>query len=654
MRPASEIAADLWPLVLVPEKMPVDEWADQFRVLIGKTSAQPGRWQTDRTPYLRRPMRLFPDPRIRSIVLMCGSQLGKTELIDTLKLWMIDQWPAPTLCMFPGLDAARDHNQDRFMPALEACAPAAAHLLESKQEVKNLKINLDSMTIWFVGANSPAGRRARPVKVLMCDEIGAYEDPQWVEVLERHKSYGDSKVVMTSTPGDEDTGIEPFYKAGSREHYFVPCPHCGSYQRLIWKGLTWDGGAHADPDHAKATARYICQHKDCGNPIYNWHKPVMLNAGVWVPESRTVEDVVANGEGSISAGIEREDVSFQISSLYSPFEGSTFGVMAAKFCKQRGRMSRLFVNGELGEPWSEPGERTELADVRRLCIPATEEAGGYKLGEAPRGVLTITRAIDVQVDKLYVEDIGWGERGREVWLIGRYEIGRTKGLDLIELDNAEADGTLPRLYKKLNGEEIKVFGEIIDSGHFTAEVYEAVRRRREARVPSIASKGVRGSRLAAPWTLGKIDKFPDGTPIPGGMESLIVNTDYWKTLVSGWIRGKHEAAGPDEADDETPAPLGPGFYLPDNADGALDEYLEHLTSEHRVFTRGKKGDKYPAYEWKLRPGRTANHYFDCRVYNHALGDYFGVRALVRNPEPVSKAKPEQREKSGGFRMKVRR
>lgn len=655
MQLASQIARDLWPLVLVPEKMPVDEWADKYRVLVGKSSAEPGRWQTARTPYLCRPMRLFTNRGVRSITLMCGSQLGKTELIDTIKLWMIDQWPAPTLCMFPNLDSARDHNQDRFLPALEACVPARAHLLDSKQEVKNLKINLDSMTIWFVGANSPAGRRARPAKVFMGDEVGAYEDPDWVEVLERNKSFGDSKILLTSTPGDEDTGIDPFYKAGSQEKYHVPCPHCGVYQVLVWKGLTWDGGSHADPDQAKETARYICQNQACACPIYNWHKPAMLAAGLWVPAGRTIDDVRENGEGSLEAGIEREDVSFQLSSLYSPFSGTTFGVMASKYCKSHRGADRQFVTGWLGEPWVAKGERVELAEVKRLCLPATVEDGGYKLGEAPNGVLTITRAIDVQADRMYVEDVGWGERGREVWLINRYVVKRTKGLDLAELDQAEAEEALPRSYKKLNGDEIKVFGEIIDSGHFTAEVYEAVRRRRAAGVPAIASKGVRGSRLAAPWTVGKIDKFPDGTPIPGGMESLIVNTDYWKTLVVGWIRGKPESAGPDETeeDDKAPAVIGPGFYLPENTERALDDYLDQLTSEHRVFSRGKKGDRYPAYEWKLRPGRTDNHYFDCRVMNHALADYFGVRALVRNPE-TKPQKLEQRRPASGMRMKIRR
>ena len=34
----------------------VSEWADQYRMLSNKASAEPGPWRTDRTPYLREIM----------------------------------------------------------------------------------------------------------------------------------------------------------------------------------------------------------------------------------------------------------------------------------------------------------------------------------------------------------------------------------------------------------------------------------------------------------------------------------------------------------------------------------------------------------------------------------------------------------------------
>ena len=37
----------------------VSEWADRYRVLSQRASSEPGRWRTERTPYLRGPWTAF-------------------------------------------------------------------------------------------------------------------------------------------------------------------------------------------------------------------------------------------------------------------------------------------------------------------------------------------------------------------------------------------------------------------------------------------------------------------------------------------------------------------------------------------------------------------------------------------------------------------
>ena len=39
------------------DPLTVSEWADRYRRLSSKASAEPGPWRTDRTPYLRQVMR---------------------------------------------------------------------------------------------------------------------------------------------------------------------------------------------------------------------------------------------------------------------------------------------------------------------------------------------------------------------------------------------------------------------------------------------------------------------------------------------------------------------------------------------------------------------------------------------------------------------
>ena len=62
-----------------PEKLTLDEWSDKYRRLSPESSAEAGPWRTERTPYLREPMRAFTDPKVKNIVMVASSQVGKSE-----------------------------------------------------------------------------------------------------------------------------------------------------------------------------------------------------------------------------------------------------------------------------------------------------------------------------------------------------------------------------------------------------------------------------------------------------------------------------------------------------------------------------------------------------------------------------------------------
>ena len=63
------------------DSLSVSEWADRHRILHPLTSAEPGKWSTDRTPYLREIMDSFSDPACERVTLMASTQVGKTECI---------------------------------------------------------------------------------------------------------------------------------------------------------------------------------------------------------------------------------------------------------------------------------------------------------------------------------------------------------------------------------------------------------------------------------------------------------------------------------------------------------------------------------------------------------------------------------------------
>src|SRR5512142_2389409 len=67
----------------------ISQWADQYRILSQRASAEPGPWRTERTPYLREIMDcLSPSSPIERVVFTKGAQIGAPLALDT---------PVPTL-----------------------------------------------------------------------------------------------------------------------------------------------------------------------------------------------------------------------------------------------------------------------------------------------------------------------------------------------------------------------------------------------------------------------------------------------------------------------------------------------------------------------------------------------------------------------------
>ncbi|MCW7542096.1 phage terminase large subunit family protein [Aquabacterium sp. A7-Y] len=74
-----------WREGLTPDPLlTVSEWADRHRILSSKASAEPGRWRTARTPYLREILDcLSPTSPVERVVFMKGAQVGAPLALDT-------------------------------------------------------------------------------------------------------------------------------------------------------------------------------------------------------------------------------------------------------------------------------------------------------------------------------------------------------------------------------------------------------------------------------------------------------------------------------------------------------------------------------------------------------------------------------------------
>ena len=72
---------DLFGVLKPPPDLSLSQWADKYRRLSKESSAEPGRWITDKVPYQREMMDAITDPKVTKVVAMLASQTGKTDAL---------------------------------------------------------------------------------------------------------------------------------------------------------------------------------------------------------------------------------------------------------------------------------------------------------------------------------------------------------------------------------------------------------------------------------------------------------------------------------------------------------------------------------------------------------------------------------------------
>ena len=166
------------------DALTVSQWSNLHRVLSSKSSSEPGKWRTERTPYLREPMdKLSTDDPVQRVVLQFGSQLGKTEAGSNWLGYIISHSPGAMLCVQPTLEMAKRLSRQRLeglindTPILsKLVAPARSKDSGNTMFSKDFPGGIMVLT----GANSATGLRSMPCRYIFMDEVEIIEqnDPK--------------------------------------------------------------------------------------------------------------------------------------------------------------------------------------------------------------------------------------------------------------------------------------------------------------------------------------------------------------------------------------------------------------------------------------------------------------------------------------------
>ncbi len=625
-----------WREGLTPDPLlTVSEWSDRHRMLSSKASAEPGRWRTNRTPYLKAIMDcLSPTSPVERVVFMKAAQLGATEMGSNWIGYVIHHAPGPMMAVWPTVEMAKRNSKQRIDPLIEESGVLADLIAPARSRDSGntiLSKEFRGGVLVMTGANSAVGLRSMPVRYLFLDEVDGYPldvegEGDAISLAEaRTRTFSRRKIFIVSTPTISGaSAIEREYETSDQRRYFLPCPHCSHRQWLRFEQLRWEKG---QPD----SAAYVCE--SCDAPISEHHKTWMLEHGEW--------RALAPENGAKTAG-------FHLSSLYSPVGWRSWREIAVAWelavSKESGSAAAIktFKNTELGETWVEEGE---APDWQRLV----ERREDYPVGSIPPGGLLLVGGADVQKDRIEASIWAFG-RGKESWLVEHRVLMGDTARDAVWKQLADL---LAENWTHASGAAMPLARFALDTGFATQEAYTFVRASRDPRIMAI--KGVaRGAALIGTPTAVDISK--GGKKLRRGIKVFSVAVGIAKLELYNNLR-----KSADVAEDGITAIYPAGFIHLPNVDA---EFIQQLCAEQLITRRDRNG--FPIREWQKM--RERNEALDCYVYARAAASAAGLdrfderhwRELERQlgmadpPDPVTTTTTDEATQRGGLAVSAPR
>ncbi|AWM87365.1 phage terminase large subunit family protein [Microvirga sp. 17 mud 1-3] len=567
-------------LVPPPDMLP-SVWAEQnVRIPVG--NAIPGPISFENAPYQRGMLDAIKEPGVRRVSYMTGAQLGKTTVQQCATGYFIAHEPRSQIFVQPTQGDVQAFLETKLRPMLDA-NPAISDKMakqRGREGVNNSRI-ISYIGGWlmFSWAGSPKTLRGRSAPIVQADEIDGMEatpegDPGEL-LAQRAATFGDQALrTESSTPTVLGASrIHTAFLEGDQRRYMVPCPHCHEAQPLRWENVTWSGRKSSgikdfeldlDGEHKPETAGYVCE--SCG---------VVWNDGERLAAIRSAE---RQGHGWKASKPFRGHISFHAPEMLSTFRRMREIVQSYLDKIALGDM-QSFVNVSLGEPYEETGEKADPDSLQARAIEYPEQV--------PMGGLFLTAGIDMQMDRLELEVVAWGEAERSWSVDYRVLWGDPLQGDVWD----ELDDVLAETFTHESGAQLPISAACLDTGGtsgYTQRAYEYARGKTGRRL--FAIKGVPG------WGRGIVEKpqRKQSGKNARKVDLFLVGTDEAKLVVMRRLANV--------------VPDSPGYCeFPAGRDA---EYYQQLTAEKMVL-RYVKGQ--PVREW-TKPDRARNEALDCRVY----------------------------------------
>jgi len=558
------------------------EWADEYFYLSPESSGTEGRWKC--YPYQIAILNWMTSDDIEEVNWMKSRRVGYTKCLLAAVGCQIEQKNRNIAIWQPTDGDAKDFVTDEVETMLRD-VPVVGEKLKCTVGAKSKFNTVDKKVFHGATLDIKGGKSARNYR-RMTKDVAIYDETDGfdrdVDGEGSCFELGDGRLdqapfpksIRGSTPKTKGVSlIESAVENSDMVLYrFVPCPHCGTMQRLEFSNLKWD-------DDNPETVRYICK-KGC--EIYYRDYPAMDAAGRW----QTLDGYYYSDQDDRFYDPDDNQrpkprrIGARIWAGYSYLRPWSYVVdrwiVASREAKSGNIITlKSVINTLLGETFEEKGISVDHT-------PLAQRGEYYLQGETiPNDILVITVGVDIQGGvnaRIELEFVGWGIE-YESWSLDYVVItGDATRREVWE----HLDDELLRRFTRVDGVDLGVGCAFVDSGYLANEVYKFTGPRRRRMI--FATKGVNTGTLSnkGTWQGSK------------GNRAILhtINADDAKEIVF------------DRLEIDEP---GPGYsHFPDHYS---DRHFIQLTNEEKKEKR-RKG-VLEGYEW-VKKG--PNEQCDCRCY----------------------------------------
>lgn len=619
-----------------PPELTVAQWADEHRDIAAESGARiTGKWNTSTAPYMRRPMEVAGvDHPAGSVWLRWSAKTGKTQVFLNAGFHCIDTAPRSMMVVTATDQKQKDFEREIWSPNVRATEAIRLKIMAtvSRSGEKSLTFHkrFRGGFLKIINGGSESQLQQSDIGLIIYEEPSSYpadvggRGPPIRQARSRQDAWGDdAKELGGGTPKMVgDCAVTDEVERRTQEKPYVPCPHCGALQLLVWENMRREAGRPF----------FICQSEPCGRAIGHEDKLWMLaqfDAGVggWLacfeyrqadgspdPEraDRTPPPVILPADWphwlalrgpDTGADLDGRDPSFDaLWQAYSPF--TTWSRIWEKFdeASQSGNPEDLVVFWQqvLARPFEAAYDRppTQSLYDNRVVAGAIAE---LQRGVIPVWAWVLVLVVDVQGDRLE-----WA-----VWAIGRErKMARLEAgiIPIPPVDPRAWSELASLLRRQYEGPHCKPLGfdrvGIDTGGHHTNQAYVFAAAHRAAGV--MALKGKPNDREALPLTAGTRRKAKVGRRVVADVQLYLVGTHAVKKAI-------YFGLGQTLAGCET------GEHLPGSVTlepTATEVDFQQITAETLMPPDPAKRRKAEA--WEVQRGQR-NEQLDLAVYAWALG-----------------------------------